>query len=219
MNTHKAMSFFVHTEKALFDMLEMKEEQQRTREKNVLLESGSAVFTEEDRQKERSRMLESERRKEEERQKTKELSQRISNRIKKMSEKDMVEAYRASLNRLNLGYFKEYDDDIANIVTNVCNLVKYERVDPWGPKRGRITTGSALIYPYFSHVKAIGFENVDYLSTLHGMSLDRPHVYGQENVAPALPVPDTSVMSSDVEVESDFLGLPAVSNGMLWRCV
>jgi hypothetical protein len=212
INTHKALSFFVHTEKALFDMLELREEKRKTREKKQLLESGNVVFTEEELQKEKSRIREEERRMEEEKERTKELAKKISNRIRKMSENDMVDVYRESLNRLNLPFFKEYDDDIACFVKNVCNLVKYERIEPSGPKRGPITTKSPLIYPYFYPIKAIGFESTDYLTLLHSMSLDRPHVYGQEGITGISPSPTPS--TTPVNVENDFLGLPAVSNGL-----
>jgi hypothetical protein len=214
INTHRALSFFVHTEKTLLDMRAAKEEadKQRIREKEEKLEKGTAVLTEDDVRKAKGEIREAERRMDEERARMQELAKKISSRIRKMSETDMADTYRASLHRMNEVFFREYDDDVSCVVTNVCNLVKYERLDPSGPRRGRISAEAPLVYQYFAHVKAFGYEGTDYLSQLQALSLNRPHVYGQDVPNAPSPVPGVSV--SPLPTDERFLGLPAVSNGV-----
>ncbi|KAK2953703.1 putative Glycogen debranching enzyme [Blattamonas nauphoetae] len=141
-----------------------------------------------------------------------------------MNDEKLVAEFEASLNRVNLPFFKMYDDDIKSIITNSCNLVYYERIDESGPKRGAITTRSNLIYPYFGHIKAPGgWEDVDYLEYLQQYSLHRPHIHSpssrltqqfQNDVTLADTPPDAHSPTVD-PLRAKFLGIPAVCNGWI----
>lgn len=63
-------------------------------------------------------------------------------------EKELVEI----LDEVNMPFYKEYDADVATIMEQVFNRVKYIRLDEHGPKLGPITTESPLVDPYFTRL-------------------------------------------------------------------
>ncbi|KAF2206072.1 glycogen debranching enzyme [Delitschia confertaspora ATCC 74209] len=56
------------------------------------------------------------------------------------------------LDELNLPYYREYDADAAEIMSQLSNRIKYVRLDEHGPKLGEITDKSPLIEPYFTRL-------------------------------------------------------------------
>jgi glycogen debranching enzyme len=56
------------------------------------------------------------------------------------------------LDELNLPYYQEYDADVAEILEQIFNRVKYVRLDEHGPKLGPITEESPLIESYFTRL-------------------------------------------------------------------
>ena len=56
------------------------------------------------------------------------------------------------LDELNLPFYREYDSDVAEIVNQVFNRVKYMRLDDHGPKLGLITSENPLIESYFTRL-------------------------------------------------------------------
>jgi glycogen debranching enzyme len=201
----------------------------------ITLEKGNVVYTEEERTIEITRRKEQQKNSEDELGRIKLVITKCIGRIKKMKQEEIVEAFKQSLTRINLPFFKEYDDDISSIVTNVCNLAKYERVDSDGPKRGPITFENPIIYPYFAHIKAEGWEETDYLSYLHSFTLYRPHILSanvisspvvEDEFISGTPTPQGSSanLATSPDVESVFsithanyfLGIPAVCNGWVF---
>lgn len=58
------------------------------------------------------------------------------------------------LNDINLPFYKEYDDDINEVLEQLFNRIKYLRIDDHGPKQGPITKKLPLSEPYFTRFKA-----------------------------------------------------------------
>lgn len=58
------------------------------------------------------------------------------------------------LNNINLPFYKEYDDDVNEIMEQLFNRIKYLRVDDHGPKQGPITKKLPLTEPYFTRFTA-----------------------------------------------------------------
>lgn len=56
------------------------------------------------------------------------------------------------LDELNLPYYKEYDADVAEILEQTFNRVKYVRLDEHGPKIGPINEDNPLIETYFTRL-------------------------------------------------------------------
>jgi glycogen debranching enzyme len=56
------------------------------------------------------------------------------------------------LDELNLPFYKEYDGDVAEILDQVFNRVKYVRLDDHGPKLGKIDVENPLVESYFTRL-------------------------------------------------------------------
>jgi glycogen debranching enzyme len=56
------------------------------------------------------------------------------------------------LDELNLPFYKEYDADVAEILEQIFNRVKYVRIDENGPKLGLIDEKNPLIESYFTRL-------------------------------------------------------------------
>jgi glycogen debranching enzyme len=56
------------------------------------------------------------------------------------------------LNEVNLPLYKEYDTDVADIMDQLFNRIKYLRIDDHGPKLGPISKDSPLIETYFTRL-------------------------------------------------------------------
>lgn len=58
------------------------------------------------------------------------------------------------LNEVNLNWYREYDADVAAIMEQLFNRIKYVRLDGNGPKIGDITPEKPLIESYFTRLPA-----------------------------------------------------------------
>ena len=67
-------------------------------------------------------------------------------------EKKAYEIMHSVLNDVNLVWYKEYDEDVAAIMEQVYNRVKFLRLDDNGPKIGDITSQNPLIETYFTRL-------------------------------------------------------------------
>ncbi|PYH49928.1 glycogen debranching enzyme [Aspergillus saccharolyticus JOP 1030-1] len=56
------------------------------------------------------------------------------------------------LDEVNLPFYKEYDADVAEIMNQLFNRIKYLRIDGHGPKLGPVTKQSPLIETYFTRL-------------------------------------------------------------------
>lgn len=56
------------------------------------------------------------------------------------------------LDEVNLPFYKEYDADVAEILEQIFNRVKYVRIDDHGPKLGPIDQKNPLIETYFTRL-------------------------------------------------------------------
>ncbi|KFY25104.1 hypothetical protein V493_04846 [Pseudogymnoascus sp. VKM F-4281 (FW-2241)] len=56
------------------------------------------------------------------------------------------------LDEVNLPYYREYDEDIAEVLEQIFNRVKYVRLDDHGPKLGPINDKNPLIESYFTRL-------------------------------------------------------------------
>ncbi|KAI8053830.1 amylo-alpha-1,6-glucosidase-domain-containing protein [Syncephalis plumigaleata] len=56
------------------------------------------------------------------------------------------------VNAVNLPFYKTCDADMAAVITNVTNTLRYERLDVHGPKRGAISRDNPLITTYFTRL-------------------------------------------------------------------
>ncbi|KAJ5676070.1 Glycogen debranching enzyme [Penicillium macrosclerotiorum] len=67
-----------------------------------------------------------------------------------------IAAVEASLTKLldavNLPLYEEYDADVADIMDQLFNRIKYLRIDEHGPKMGPVTKDSPLIETYFTRL-------------------------------------------------------------------
>lgn len=57
------------------------------------------------------------------------------------------------LNEVNLPLYREYDDDVSEILEQLFNRIKYLRLDDGGPKQGPVTVDVPLTEPYFTRFK------------------------------------------------------------------
>ncbi|SCV05116.1 LANO_0H00386g1_1 [Lachancea nothofagi CBS 11611] len=62
----------------------------------------------------------------------------------------VLEEARKIVDELNSPLYREYDDDVNDILEQLFNRIKYMRIDDHGPKMGTITHESPLIEPYFT---------------------------------------------------------------------
>ncbi|KAL1963499.1 hypothetical protein VTN77DRAFT_8080 [Rasamsonia byssochlamydoides] len=56
------------------------------------------------------------------------------------------------LDEVNLPFYKEYDADVAEILEQVFNRIKYVRIDEHGPKLGPVTKENPLVETYFTRL-------------------------------------------------------------------
>lgn len=56
------------------------------------------------------------------------------------------------LDEVNLPFYKEYDGDVAEILEQIFNRVKYVRLDDHGPKQGKIDFRNPLVESYFTRL-------------------------------------------------------------------
>lgn len=56
------------------------------------------------------------------------------------------------LDEVNLPFYREYDEDVAEILEQIFNRVKYLRIDDHGPKLGPINDQNPLIETYFTRL-------------------------------------------------------------------
>ena len=70
----------------------------------------------------------------------------------KQDESKAREAASQILDECNLRYYREYDADVAAIIEQMFNQVKYARIDDHGPKLGAITKESPLVESYFTRL-------------------------------------------------------------------
>lgn len=63
-----------------------------------------------------------------------------------------LETMTTILDELNVPFYREYDVDIAEILDQVFNRVKYVRLDDHGPKLGAISSSSPFIESYFTRL-------------------------------------------------------------------
>lgn len=62
--------------------------------------------------------------------------------------------------------YKEYDDDVSEILEQLFNRIKYLRIDDNGPKQGPVTPKVPLTEPYFTRFK--GKDGTDYALANNG---------------------------------------------------
>jgi glycogen debranching enzyme len=56
------------------------------------------------------------------------------------------------LNEINIPFYREYDADVAEILEQVFNRIKYVRIDDHGPKLGPVTKKDPFIESYFTRL-------------------------------------------------------------------
>lgn len=62
---------------------------------------------------------------------------------------EALEAITKVLDEINLPFYKEYDADLAELLEQLFNRIKYLKIDEHGPKQGPVTTVSPLVETYF----------------------------------------------------------------------
>lgn len=65
----------------------------------------------------------------------------------------LLTGFRAALDAVNLESYKIYDEKIQRIYNNISARVKYERLDPSGPRSGAISENSPLVATYFTRIR------------------------------------------------------------------
>ncbi|KAI5804214.1 hypothetical protein DFH27DRAFT_481099 [Peziza echinospora] len=65
---------------------------------------------------------------------------------------EAVAAFTAVLNEINLPFYKEYDADLAEILEQLFNRIKYLKIDEHGPRQGPITPDAPLTETYFTRL-------------------------------------------------------------------
>ncbi|CEP64670.1 bifunctional 4-alpha-glucanotransferase/amylo-alpha-1,6-glucosidase LALA0_S13e00298g [Lachancea lanzarotensis] len=78
----------------------------------------------------------------------------------------VTEEARKIIDELNLPLYREYDDDVGDILEQLFNRIKYMRIDVHGPQLGTITSKSPLIEPYFT--RFTGKDGEDYALANNG---------------------------------------------------
>ncbi|SCU83648.1 LADA_0C12706g1_1 [Lachancea dasiensis] len=71
----------------------------------------------------------------------------------------VVEEAHKLIDELNLPLYREYDDDVGDILEQLFNRIKYMRLDNHGPKLGTVTPEAPLVEPYFTRFKAADGED------------------------------------------------------------
>ena len=69
------------------------------------------------------------------------------------SEKSIEDAcaeFKKAIDEINLPLYKRYDKDVEEILRNIIGTVRYERLNPHGPRLGPITKKSPLVRRYFT---------------------------------------------------------------------
>lgn len=74
------------------------------------------------------------------------------------------------LDEINLPLYKEYDDDVNEILEQLFNRIKYLRIDDNGPKQGEINDKLPLTEPYFT--RFIGTDGESYALANNGWIWD-----------------------------------------------
>lgn len=77
----------------------------------------------------------------------------LSDDNKEFVEDQLLEKASAILDEINFSFYREYDDDIGAILTQVFNRIKYTRLDTNGPNYGEITPAKPLVESYFTRVQ------------------------------------------------------------------
>lgn len=67
-------------------------------------------------------------------------------------EAEVRSRYTKILDEVNLPFYREYDADVAEILEQIFNRVKYVRIDDHGPKLGPVTEKDPLIESYFTRL-------------------------------------------------------------------
>ncbi|KAA6394530.1 MAG: glycogen debranching enzyme [Streblomastix strix] len=98
-----------------------------------------------------------------------------------LSAEELTNQFHNCLNRINLNRYAEYDQDIQSVVNNVSNTCKYERLDPSGPKLGRITLDVPVVWPYFSHIKTKSASKYDEEGNLQEFEKERRRLKNQNS--------------------------------------
>ena len=70
------------------------------------------------------------------------------------SSEDVAAKAISILNEINFPLYNDYDRDVAEILMQLFNRIKYTRLDDHGPKFGEITVENPLIETYFTRIKA-----------------------------------------------------------------
>lgn len=76
----------------------------------------------------------------------------IHGRFESVAEDTARSTINQILDELNLPFYREYDTDVAEIMQQVFDRVKYLRLDDHGPKLGPVTKESPFIETYFSRL-------------------------------------------------------------------
>ncbi|KAJ3011190.1 hypothetical protein HKX48_006975 [Thoreauomyces humboldtii] len=63
-----------------------------------------------------------------------------------------LERYKQLLNDINLIYYKEHDEDLSTMLNNIASRAKYLRVEPHGPRLGKLTSKNPLVDLYFTRL-------------------------------------------------------------------
>lgn len=65
---------------------------------------------------------------------------------------NLLTTFRATLDAINYEKYRLYDEKLVVIIGNLVSRIRYERLDPNGPKMGAIGEGSPLVSTYFTRV-------------------------------------------------------------------
>lgn len=76
----------------------------------------------------------------------------IHGRFTNANEARAMDTIKNVLDELNLPFYREYDEDVAEIMQQVFDRVKYLRLDEHGPKLGSVTKKDPFIETYFSRL-------------------------------------------------------------------
>nr|CAG8486254.1 3623_t:CDS:10 [Entrophospora candida] len=80
------------------------------------------------------------------------IKENVADKAETNSTETMLKKFQEIVNEINLPFYKSYDEDVAIILDNLWNRAKYLRLDPNGPKQGKITQRLPLAEPYFTHI-------------------------------------------------------------------
>ncbi len=68
----------------------------------------------------------------------------------------LLSAFRSVLDSINYSLYRNYDEKIAVIIRNIASRVRYERLDPSGPRLGPISSSAPLVATYFTRIETDG---------------------------------------------------------------